>query len=309
MALANVALTDTFDYWRTVTNSLVVVLNDKLVYCNTSNANTVSIPSFASRTSNLYVNIITSTSINDVSTSNIASTFTANTIHNAALTYTAAANSNTQTSVASANAYTNNIVASVNAWIDVVKTAGNNWTIAGDAAGNAWSNTVGIAGNNYTRAVGTSGNNYTNFVGVAGNNYTVFYSNYVGQSGNTYSATTYAPKINPTFSGTITLNAHIANQTLTDGGTIYWDVSQGSVATVTLGGNRTMAAPTNLKIGTYILHVYQDGSGNRNISWDSIFKWPAGVVPALSTAAGRHDMFSFVSDGTYLYGSYLPDVR
>ena len=309
MALANVALTDTFDYWRTVTNSLVVVLNDKLVYCNTSNANTVSIPSFASRTSNLYVNIITSTSINDVSTSNIASAFTANTIHNAALTYTAAANSNAATSVASANAYTNNIVASVNAWIDIVKASGNSWTNGVAAAGNAWANTVGTAGNNYTRAVGTSGNNYTNYVGVSGNNYSIYYTNLVGFSGNTYSATTYAPKISPTFTGTVTINAHIANQTLTDGGTIYWDVSQGSVATVTLGGNRAMAAPTNLKIGTYILHVVQDGSGNRSLSWDSVFKWPAGVAPTLTTTANRRDMFSFVSDGTNLYGSYLPDVR
>ena len=70
-----------------------------------------------------------------------------------------------------------------------------------------------------------------------------------------------------------------------------------------------MAAPTNLKVGTYILHVVQDGSGSRTISWNSVLKWPAGVAPVLSTGAGRRDIISFVSDGTYLYGSYLPDVR
>ena len=105
MSIANVALTDTFDYWRTVTNSLVVAINDKLVYCNTSNANTVSIPSFASRTSNLYVNIITSTSLNDSATGNIASAYTANTLQGLALVYTSSANSNAQFSVTAANNY------------------------------------------------------------------------------------------------------------------------------------------------------------------------------------------------------------
>ena len=96
---------------------------------------------------------------------------------------------------------------------------------------------------------------------------------------------------------------------MTDGATINWDVSLGSVATVTLGGNRIIAAPTNLKIGSYILHIIQDGSGNRTVTWNSVFKWPAGVAPVLTTTGNRRDLFSFVCDGTNLYGSYLPDVR
>ena len=276
MALANVALTDTFDYWRTVTNSLVVAINDKLVYCNTSNANTVSIPSFASRTSNLYVNIITSTSLNDTATGNVASAYTANTLQGLALVYTSSANSNAQISVASANA----------------------WTNAVGLSGNSWANTVGTAGNNYASIL--SSNN-----AVAANGW----ANTVGASANSFANITYAPKISPTFTGTVTINANIANQILTDGATINWDTSLGSVATVTLGGNRTIAAPTNLKIGSYILHIIQDGSGNRTVTWNSVFKWPAGVAPVLTTTGNRRDLFSFVCDGTNLYGSYLPDVR
>ena len=280
MSIANVALTDTFDYWRTVTNSLVVAINDKLVYCNTSNANTVSIPSFASRTSNLYVNIITSTNLNDTATGNVASAYTANTLQGLALVYTSSANSNAQFSVTAANNYAS-ILSANNA-----------------AGANAWANTLAFS-------TGITATTWANNVGASGNSYT----NYVGTSANSFANITYAPKISPTFTGTVTINANIANQILTDGATINWDTSLGSVATVTLGGNRIIAAPTNLKIGSYILHIIQDGSGNRTVTWNSVFKWPAGVAPVLTTTGNRRDLFSFVCDGTNLYGSYLPDVR
>jgi hypothetical protein len=110
--------------------------------------------------------------------------------------------------------------------------------------------------------------------------------------------------------GTVTTaKANVVSQTLTDGTTISWDTSLGQIATVTLGGNRTLAAPTNLKIGTYILHVIQDGTGSRTLTWNSVFKWPAGVAPVLTTTASARDIISFVSDGTNLYGTYIPDVK
>jgi len=110
--------------------------------------------------------------------------------------------------------------------------------------------------------------------------------------------------------GTVnTSKANTLNQTLTDGATISWDTSLGQVATVTLAGNRTMAAPTNLKVQTYILHVLQDATGSRTLTWNAVFKWPAGVAPTLTTTASARDIFSFVSDGTNLYGSFLPNVK
>lgn len=90
--------------------------------------------------------------------------------------------------------------------------------------------------------------------------------------------------------------------TLTDGATINWDVSLGSVATVTLGGNRTIAAPTNLAVGTYILTVIQDTSAPRTLTWNSVFRWDAGVEPALSTTNNAIDLLSFHCDGTNLHG-------
>lgn len=97
--------------------------------------------------------------------------------------------------------------------------------------------------------------------------------------------------------------ANAVSQTLTDATTVNWNTASGRVATVTLGGNRTMAAPTNLKIGTYILSVIQDGTGSRTLTWNSVFKWPGGIAPTLTTTASARDVFSFFSDGTNMYGS------
>ncbi len=104
-------------------------------------------------------------------------------------------------------------------------------------------------------------------------------------------------------------NALVKAQTLTDGATISWDTSLGVVASVTLAGNRTMAAPTNLAVGTYILYVNQDATGSRTLTWNAVFKWQSATAPTLSTGASKVDIFSFISDGTNLYGNAMLDVR
>jgi len=90
--------------------------------------------------------------------------------------------------------------------------------------------------------------------------------------------------------------------TLTDGATVNWDVSANQVTSVTIAGNRTMAAPTNqVDGGVYVLIVIQDGTGTRTLTWNSVFKWVAATAPTLSTAGGSRDQFVFVSNGTNLY--------
>lgn len=89
------------------------------------------------------------------------------------------------------------------------------------------------------------------------------------------------------------LIAAAAFQTLTDAATINWDAALGFNARVTLGGDRTMAAPTNLFDGiTYSLAITQDGTGSRAPSWDAIFDWGDIGAPTLSTGAGKVD-FAF----------------
>jgi hypothetical protein len=114
---------------------------------------------------------------------------------------------------------------------------------------------------------------------------------------------------NTTLNGTTTDRSNALNQTLTDAATISWDVSSGRVATVTLGASRTIAAPTNQKVGTYILRVIQGGSGSYTLTWNGNYKWTAQTAPVLSTAVGAVDIITFFSDGTKMYGSYLPDMR
>jgi hypothetical protein len=460
MALANVALTDTFDYWRTVTNSMVVALNDKLVYCNTTNANTVSIPSFISRSSNLYVNIITSTSVYDTASGNVSSALSVNTVNELALAYASAANSNTRVSVTGANTWANTVGIAGNNYASILvannSVGANNWantklsntsgmvfngrlgvntaptaflsvygnssdltngvanfitpvgatgynfiavgrgisstnsamfgfsnTLPSRAYMGVWGSAIGsqtlnidssgnvtipvtlttgtltssilYAGSYHTVDVNggifrTGGGNYgirvypgggtdpvasiiqftnaaqnSQWAAIAANGQYVSLSSstatplWLGTNGSTRAVIdasgnmgigTLTPAATLDVVGTVSIaKASVLSQTLTDAVTITWNTSLGQVATITLGGNRTMAAPTNLKVGTYILHVIQDGSGSRTITWNSIFKWPAGVAPVLTTTAGRRDLFSFVCDGTNLYGSYLPDVR
>lgn len=95
-------------------------------------------------------------------------------------------------------------------------------------------------------------------------------------------------------------------QALTDGAVIAWDVANSNTATLTIGGNRTLANPTNLVNGaSYVLRVTQDGTGSRTLAYGSAFKWAGGTAPTLSTAAGAIDVLTFLSDGTSLYGSIL----
>ncbi len=87
--------------------------------------------------------------------------------------------------------------------------------------------------------------------------------------------------------------------TLTDAATVSWDAAPSNVYKLTLGGNRTIAAPTNVKPGfTYILQLYQDGDGSRTVTWNSVFKWAGGTAPTLSTGANAVDIISFVADSS-----------
>lgn len=91
--------------------------------------------------------------------------------------------------------------------------------------------------------------------------------------------------------------------TLTDGASIDWNLNTQQVGIVTLGGNRTLANPTNQKAGgTYIMIVKQDATGTRTLAYGNNYKWPGGTAPTLSTAANSVDILTFISDGTNMHG-------
>lgn len=87
---------------------------------------------------------------------------------------------------------------------------------------------------------------------------------------------------------------------LTDGATITPDILNGDFQAVTLGGNRTIAAPlnppngTNLQAGSLLLAIRQDGTGSRTVTWNAIFRFSGGITPILTTAANKTDYFRFL---------------
>lgn len=94
---------------------------------------------------------------------------------------------------------------------------------------------------------------------------------------------------------------------LTDAATIAWNAGAIQNATVTLGANRTMAAPTNQIAGAiYTLRVIQDATGSRTLTWNAAFKSAANsanaFAPTLSTAAASSTVLTFISDGTNMLG-------
>ena len=94
---------------------------------------------------------------------------------------------------------------------------------------------------------------------------------------------------------------YFAEQTLTDGATIDWNLSTEQVAKVTLAGNRTLNAPTNQQAGAfYSLTIIQDGTGSRTLTFNSAYKFSAATAPTLTTTASAKDMIIFKSDGTNL---------
>lgn len=88
--------------------------------------------------------------------------------------------------------------------------------------------------------------------------------------------------------------------TLADAANIAWDVDLYIVAKVTLGGDRILDAPTNGIAGqTYLLEVWQDGTGSRLLTYDSNIKWGAGEPVLATTATTGMNIFSFYYDGGF----------
>lgn len=99
--------------------------------------------------------------------------------------------------------------------------------------------------------------------------------------------------------------AQIANaNVLTDGATINLDASLGNLFRVTLGGNRTMAAPSNATDGQrIILEVIQDGTGSRTLTLTTgssgAFAFGTDLTSiTLTTTASARDLIGCVYSGS-----------
>jgi len=99
--------------------------------------------------------------------------------------------------------------------------------------------------------------------------------------------------------------------TLTDAATIAVDLSLGNNFQVTLGGSRTLGAPTNVVAGqSGVIRVVQDGSGSKTLSYDTIYKFPGGVAPTLTTTADAVDLLAYhCESATRIAVRFIGDVK
>lgn len=81
---------------------------------------------------------------------------------------------------------------------------------------------------------------------------------------------------------------------LTDAATVAVDMSTFINALLTLGGNRTLGAPSNAKPGqSGWIYIQQDATGSRTLAYHANWKFAFGTDPVLSTAAFAVDMLFY----------------
>ena len=82
---------------------------------------------------------------------------------------------------------------------------------------------------------------------------------------------------------------------LTDATSIATNLALSNNFSFQLGGNRTLADPTNISAGqSGSFFITQDGTGGRTLAYGSKFKFPGGTAPVLSTAANSVDRIDYV---------------
>ena len=98
---------------------------------------------------------------------------------------------------------------------------------------------------------------------------------------------------------------------LTDGATITPDFAAANNFSVTLGGNRTLANPSNQTAGqSGIITITQDGTGSRTLAYGSNWKFASGTAPILTTTASAVDVLAYyVESSTRITARLIGDSK
>ena len=81
---------------------------------------------------------------------------------------------------------------------------------------------------------------------------------------------------------------------LTDAASIAIDMGLGNNFAITLAGNRTLSAPTNVTPGqTGYIYVVQDGTGSRTLAFNNAYIFVSGTAPTMSTGANAIDLLVY----------------
>lgn len=144
--------------------------------------------------------------------------------------------------------------------------------------------------------LGAGGSSARSFLGLA-----------IGTDVQAYDADTAKTDVAQTF----TAAQRGAISALTDGSTITPDFAVANNFSVTLGGNRTLANPTNLTAGqSGVIVITQDGTGSRTLAYGSYFKFAGGTAPTLTTTASAVDVLAYyVESSTRITARLVADVK
>ena len=99
-----------------------------------------------------------------------------------------------------------------------------------------------------------------------------------------------------TFTGSVLVSGpvNVNTVTLTDAASITSSFDAGNTFVVTLGGNRTLAAPTSANIGqSGSIRVIQDATGGRTLSYNSAWQFVSGSAPTMDTSAGAQSILVY----------------
>ena len=101
---------------------------------------------------------------------------------------------------------------------------------------------------------------------------------------------------NATFTGSVQVSTavNVNTVTLTDAASITSSFDAGNTFVVTLGGNRTLAAPTSAGIGqTGSIRIIQDATGGRTLSYNTAWQFVSGSAPTMDTSAGAQSILVY----------------
>ncbi len=83
--------------------------------------------------------------------------------------------------------------------------------------------------------------------------------------------------------------------TVTDATSLDINLDDSNNFQITLGGNRTLNAPTNQVAGqSGSIFIIQDSTGSRTLTYNTAWDFAGGAAPVLTTAAGSCDRIDYI---------------
>jgi hypothetical protein len=113
-------------------------------------------------------------------------------------------------------------------------------------------------------------------------------------------------------SGKLTLSGNAVGVpvALTDAATITADLSLANNFTLTQGAARTLGAPSNVVAGQTGVIVCTQGATPYQLSYNTIWKFAGGTIPALTLTAGAVDLICYyVESATRITARMINDVK